>query len=296
MAAGDFAFAAGHFSKAKHAETFVWSDGSETGFASSAPRQFLIRSTGGVGINTQSPQEALDVNGRIRTGTLTIGPWPANEVYVFVGASTLDHSDPGNYALLQGTEASGGHHGFTFLNSAKGIQFRIKNEDKMALDSDGNFVVFTDAFKPGGGAWSNHSDLRLKQYIRPLDGALEKLLDLHGVFYEWKDPAKQGNLPGPQMGMIAQDVEKVFPQWISTDADGYKVLTVRGFEALAIEAFRTLKAENEQLRTQNESLANRLITLEAKLMVKVSASNVQEGFLYNHTDRINHMHAIDQLL
>jgi hypothetical protein len=50
----------------------------------------------------------------------------------------------------------------------------------------------------------------------------------------------------------------VFPQWISTDPDGYKNMTVRGFEALAVEAFKQLKAEfkaeNEKLRARIEAL------------------------------------------
>jgi hypothetical protein len=42
-------------------------------------------------------------------------------------------------------------------------------------------------------------------------------------------------------------VEEVFPAWISTDPQGYKQLTVRGFEALVVEALRTLKAAQDQI-------------------------------------------------
>ena len=56
-----------------------------------------------------------------------------------------------------------------------------------------------------------------------------------------KSPIKMGNLSGPQIGLIAQEVEKAFPEWVSTGPDGYKELTIRGFEALTIEALREIK-------------------------------------------------------
>jgi len=66
-ASGDFSFAAGRRSSAEHDGTFVWSDdASFSTFASSAENQFLIRAEGGVGINTNEPQRALDVEGSIR--------------------------------------------------------------------------------------------------------------------------------------------------------------------------------------------------------------------------------------
>jgi hypothetical protein len=105
-----------------------------------------------------------------------------------------------------------------------------------------------DAFKPGGGAWSTLSDGRLKENVNSLSGALDKLLRLRGVSFEWKDPAKHGNLLGTQMGMVAQEVEEVFPEWVGNDLDGTKTLSVRGFEALTVEAFRDLRGEIKTLR------------------------------------------------
>ena len=120
------------------------------------------------------------------------------------------------------------------------------------------------AFKPGGGSWGNTSDVRLKRHVRPLAGALDLLLRLRGICFEWKEPGKQGNLTGPQMGMLAHEVEEVFPEWISTDPEGYQQLTIRGFEALVVEALRTLKATQDQIEGQNQAFETRLGQLEAK--------------------------------
>jgi hypothetical protein len=43
--------------------------------------------------------------------------------------------------------------------------------------------------------------------------------------------------------MIAQEVEQLFPQWVDEGADGFKRLTLRGFEALVVEALRELREE-----------------------------------------------------
>jgi hypothetical protein len=119
------------------------------------------------------------------------------------------------------------------------------------------------AGKPGGGSWSAPSDRRLKQNIQPLHSVLARLLNLQGVSFEWQDPTKHGNLTGTQIGMIAQDVEQVFPEWVDTGTNGYKTLTFRGFEALTVEAFRELQAENDQLKATCRSLEARLAALEA---------------------------------
>jgi hypothetical protein len=49
-------------------------------------------------------------------------------------------------------------------------------------------------------------------------------------------------------------VEKVFPDWVSSDREGYKELTIRGFEALAIEALRELKNEIEEIKKRLDKI------------------------------------------
>ncbi|MBI5525713.1 MAG: hypothetical protein HY897_05210 [Deltaproteobacteria bacterium] len=61
--------------------------------------------------------------------------------------------------------------------------------------------------------------------------------------------------------MIAQEVEKIFPEWVGADKDGFKDLTFRGFEALTVEAMRELKAENDALK-------ERLAALERAVAMK----------------------------
>jgi hypothetical protein len=101
------------------------------------------------------------------------------------------------------------------------------------------------------------SDRRLKKNIAPLTSALDALLRLKGVTYEWKKPEEQGkNAIGRQTGFIAQEVEAVFPNWVDENADGFKTLAIQPAHvtALEVEAIRTLKMENDDLKDRVKAL------------------------------------------
>ena len=61
-------YAAGHRARAVNSGTFVWADAQNADFSSTAANQYLIRASGGVGINTNNPGATLDVNGSLRVG------------------------------------------------------------------------------------------------------------------------------------------------------------------------------------------------------------------------------------
>jgi hypothetical protein len=108
----------------------------------------------------------------------------------------------------------------------------------------------------GSGTYSYMSDERLKKDIVPLVGAesTEKLLRLRGVSFRWREPAEHGNATGVQRGFIAQEFERVFPEWVTTDSNGIKLISTTGLDALEVEAIRTLKAENDDLKARVQAL------------------------------------------
>jgi len=114
-----------------------------------------------------------------------------------------------------------------------------------ANNPDATLTVNGTADKPGGGAWTVFSDARLKKNIEPLTGALNRLLELRAVTFEYKDPQSIHELPGVQIGMIAQEVEKIFPDWVDTAPNGMKRLSIHGFEALTVQSLRELRAEKD---------------------------------------------------
>ncbi len=98
-----------------------------------------------------------------------------------------------------------------------------------------------DAAKPGGGSWSVFSDARLKRNIEPLEpGTLDRLFSLQGCTFEYVDQAieERLGLPGRQTGFVAQEVARVFPEWVKADQEGYLYQVVeivsRKFEQAAL--------------------------------------------------------------
>jgi hypothetical protein len=99
------------------------------------------------------------------------------------------------------------------------------------------------------------SDERLKTDIQPITNALEKLLKINGVYYRWKNK-KWG--PHRQMGVIAQTVEKVFPEAVSTSPSGTKAVAYQNLVAPLIEAIKSQQKEIESLQHEHDSLAEEL--------------------------------------
>ncbi|MFH1767957.1 MAG: tail fiber domain-containing protein, partial [Candidatus Omnitrophota bacterium] len=98
------------------------------------------------------------------------------------------------------------------------------------------------------------SDIRLKKNVKNIQNALDKMLKLRGVTYQWKNPQEHGNMTGTYMSMVAQEVEEIFPEWIGTDSKGYKTLGFIGFEALTAESIKELKRQIDVLTARIEAL------------------------------------------
>ncbi|MGC2063840.1 MAG: tail fiber domain-containing protein [Thermodesulfovibrionales bacterium] len=87
---------------------------------------------------------------------------------------------------------------------------------------------------------STPSDVRYKKDIHPLEASLEKVVHLQGVSYAWdKDKVSgAGYGGGRQIGLIAQDVERLLPELVHTDSKGYKTLSYDKLVPVLIEAVK----------------------------------------------------------
>jgi len=88
------------------------------------------------------------------------------------------------------------------------------------------------------------SDQRHKQNIHSLKNALTKLQGLRGVSFKWKDNTQNADT---QIGLIAQEVEKVLPELVSTDSDGYKSIAYGKLTAVLVEAIKEQQLQIERL-------------------------------------------------
>ena len=151
---------------------------------------------------------------------------------------------------------------FKLLYNSLDGQFEIReNNNERMIIKDGNtgikrvpttndLEVNGTASKTSAGDWIANSDARLKKNITPLNSSLvlSKLLQLQGVTYEWNDKREGYDRPeGEQYGFTAQNIEKVFPELVSTDNEGYLQTAYGTYDAMYIEAIRALCEKIEVL-------------------------------------------------
>lgn len=177
------------------------------------------------------------------------------------GQSGDPDGDEGTFIWADTTDAD--------FTSTGGNQFLVRASGGMAVNTNDplgfTLAVNGEAAKPGGGSWAAYSDARLKTTIQPISDALERVLALHGVEFEYSpDAIEHGRgRPGTQLGFIAQDVEPVMPDWVGEDAAGFKHVTERGATALLVEALRELRAEKDrQLAERDKEIAELRSRLE----------------------------------
>lgn len=100
------------------------------------------------------------------------------------------------------------------------------------------------------------SDIRLKDNLIPLDGVLDSLKKLKGVRFNWKNKSFGTR---QEIGIIAQEVEKEFPQLVYTDPrSGYKFVKYEKFTPVLIEAIKEQQKEIEELRKEIRTLRKNL--------------------------------------
>lgn len=117
-----------------------------------------------------------------------------------------------------------------------------RNPTTNMLEINGN------ASKSSAGDWLANSDARLKKNIEPISGALNKILQLQGITYQWNDDKTGITRPQTtQMGFTAQNIQQVFPQLVSTDAQGYLQTGYGTYDALYVEAIKELLKKIEVL-------------------------------------------------
>jgi hypothetical protein len=168
-----------------------------------------------------------------------------------------------NYGVYGSTNSFQGFSGYFTGPPGSTAYFSSRVGIGMTAPSYTLQLAQDSAAKPTSNTWSISSDVRLKKNIHTIEHALEDLMSLRGVTYQWIDPSSQGDMAGVYTGMIAQDVEKVFPEWIREDPNGYKVLTVIGFEGIVVEALRELRAEKDAQIAAQQDVIDELLRRDA---------------------------------
>lgn len=222
-------------------------------FGTNSTNRIIIQPNGHVGIGTSIPSFLLDVNGPVNLNkSVTSG------IAIYCN---------GDEALwYNGTYFSWGYAGsYNFIGN------------KLKIGGNGNiapaytlYVDGTAAKSSAGTAWVVSSDQRLKNVAGSYSKGLEEISRLNPVVFSYKEDNPR-KLPSgtSEVGFLAQEVQKAFPEAVSEATDGYLDFDIHPINVALINAVKELKAENERLNAEIDQMKSgyesRLSKLEGLL-------------------------------
>jgi len=267
--------------------------------------QFLVNGAGSVGIGTTTPAYKLDVSGGVRVlasnGSNFWSERADSEYDIQQAAGSVKRGfsihpsttggDVVNFyannagSFVQALAIKNGTGRVGILNASPAYPLDVGGDVSIAAGSNLRFgatIVCTSA------GCTASSDKRLKENIKALDFSLEKLLSLNAVQYDWKDKAKFG--AQHEIGLIAQDLEKVYPEVVHTDKDsGFKTVSYDKLVAPIIEALKVFQKRIAQLFDRTEKNAREIASVKeenAELRARVEKSEKENAELKKRLDRI----------
>lgn len=238
-----------------------------------------VATNGRVGIGTSSPGALLDLKGvkssavptlRVEDdatmalgvgGKITLGGKYTSAGNALADATYMEaykeNTSSGNYsfALAFGTREYGRNLTEKMRISASGNVGINTTSPTQKLHVAGNAIV-TGTVTAQGSVLT--SDRRLKKDIKPLKLGLKELVKVEGKTYNWKDESSSTDL---QIGVIAQELEEIFPQLVDTTGE-FKAVNYIGLVPIMVEAIKDLNAENRGLKNLLKRLEARVNALE----------------------------------
>jgi hypothetical protein len=150
-----------------------------------------------------------------------------------------------------------------------GIDFYTAFANRMAITNGGRvgigrpdpqYTLEVNGSVAGVGAYSNVSDGRYKQRVEPIQNAVERLEQLAGVTFDWKpDERPDFTFPqGRQLGLVAQEVEAVFPEAVTTAEDGTKSVAYSTLVPVLIQAIKEQQRKIDAITSATADLARGL--------------------------------------
>jgi hypothetical protein len=224
--------------------------------------QFIIQDDGDVGIGTSNPSTArLQVEGMTGNttaifkgnstsrGVAMVADWPAIYFNSYYNGGTLAMAASGYPAFIQAEQSSGGLQFFATNVANTTAGGSITMYERMRITGAGNLGIGTtgpgqrlqvgtngDGSSAVANAWNTFSDARWKTDVRLIPDALTMLDSISGYYYRWIDKPDASL----QVGLLAQEVEQVLPEVVTTSDDGYKSIDYSKMTAVLINAVKEL--------------------------------------------------------
>lgn len=185
----------------------------------------------------------------------------------YVGAAGV-WGNSGSFAGVYGT--SGTNVGVAGVsNSSHGVYGYSNTGYGLYCDGNGAYT----------GSWSHVSDQRFKTNVSILQDAISRVRRLRGVTFQWKkDEFPEMNFSKElQIGFIAQEIEKIYPEVVHTDNKGVKSVDYANLTPILVEAIKEQQNTIQKLEGRIAAIENRQ---EASWRIEERLSQVER--LLNH--------------
>ena len=233
-----------------------------TGHVAASSRVVLVQNASGqVGINDISPSDTLDVNGSVSLKNTSATA--TNYIHMPRGGGITFYGDANQHHGIFSRNLVNTAADDILISSYGSIYFDLDSNSNNSSSAD--FVVGRHNSNGGNRlnlngedgdlivagnmtAYGSASDLRLKENIVTIENPLDKVSQLRGVTFNYKEDGSKST------GLIAQELEKVLPEVVYetediNDADDkFKAVRYGNVVGLLVEAIKELKAEVEELK------------------------------------------------
>jgi len=191
----------------------------------------------------ESPLDILELKSYCKTGNPKVGFGTGLSFDVHTsGSGTSPNVETGGQIQTIVTDISPGSEDFDMV-------FKTMGDGSAA--SEALRIVSDNSVQVKGDITAFHSsDKRLKQNIVTIQNPLEKIKKIGGYTFEWIPSKGIHSNKGDDVGIIAQEVEEIIPEIVTTRENGYKAVKYEKLVPLLIEAIKELSNKVEYLETQ----------------------------------------------
>ncbi len=174
--------------------------------------------------------------------------------------SLLEAYQGGHFVVGIRDNSTDGHDSFAVVSGDGGyysgnqytkLAFRVSGSGDTTvggtLSTAGNLSVTGDITATGDVTAYHSSDERLKDNLSPIKGALGKISQIGGYEFDWNS---NSNNSGHDVGVIAQEIEKVLPEIVVDRDTGFKAVRYEKIVALLIQAIKEQQLQIDELKSK----------------------------------------------